>query len=271
MRMIVASGELGKLGLINVGAYTEFLYRARRPEELDTALGGGIIFNQVPHQVDSVRLVGGGLVRSVRAMTGVWDQARPTEGSQAAFLDFEDGAAAVVVYSGYDHFISAELRTWLDPANRQEFVGTNGETRRRLRELTAKQSEASIVATSGYGAGRYDDVGGDLWQQELGNVMVSCERGDIRLVADGLMIYDDAGRRPLPISAEGGVRGRRDVIDEMVAAVRRGVPPAHNGRWAKATLAVCLAILQSSRERREIMVEHQVRTLDDSLLFTAGQ
>ncbi len=271
MRKIVASGELGKLGLINVGAYTEFLYRARRPEELDTALGGGIIFNQVPHQVDSVRLVGGGMVRSVRAMTGIWDPARPTEGSQAAFLDFEDGAAAVVVYSGYDHFMSSELRTWLDPANRREFAGSNGDTRRRLREVTANKDEASLVATSGYGAGRYDDVGGDLWQQELGNMIVSCERGDIRLLADGLMIYDDAGRRPLPIAAEGGVRGRRDVIDEMVAAVRRDVPPAHNGRWAKATLAVCLAILQSSRERREVMVEHQVPTLDDSLLLADSQ
>jgi phthalate 4,5-cis-dihydrodiol dehydrogenase len=271
MRTIVASGELGKLELINVGAYTEFLYRARRPEELDTALGGGIMFNQVPHQVDAVRLVGGGLVRSVRATTGVWDPARPTEGSQAAFLDFEDGAAAVLVYSGYDHFMSSELRAWIDPASSQPFAGTNGETRRQLRDLTATQDEAALVATSGYGAGRYDDVGGDLWQQELGHMIVSCTCGDIRLMADGLMIYSDEGRRPLPIAAEGGVRGRRDVIDEMVAAVTRGIPPAHNGRWAKATLAVCLAILQSSRERREILVEHQVPTLDASLLFAAGQ
>jgi phthalate 4,5-cis-dihydrodiol dehydrogenase len=85
------------------------------------------------------------------------------------------------------------------------------------------------------------------------------------------MIYADEGRRPLPIAAEGGVRGRRDVIDEIIAAVTRGIPPAHNGRWAKATLAVCLAILQSSRERREVVVEHQVPTLDASLLFAAGQ
>ena len=266
MRTIVASGELGRLGLVNVGAYTEFLYRARRPEELDTALGGGIIFNQVPHQVDAVRLVGGGLVRSVRAMTGVWDRARPTEGSQAAFLEFEDGAAAVIVYSGYDHFSSGELRTWIDPSRRQEFAGHHGEARRRLREMTSTTDEASLVAASGYGSDRYGDVGGDLWQQELGHMIASCERGDIRLVADGLIIYDDDGRRSLPIDGAGGVRGRRDVIDEMVAGITRGVPPAHGGRWAKATLAVCLAILQSSRERREVMVDHQVPTRDDSLL-----
>jgi phthalate 4,5-cis-dihydrodiol dehydrogenase len=271
MRRIVATGELGRVRLINVGAYTEFLYRARRPEELDTTLGGGIIFNQVPHQVDAVRLVGGGMVRSVRATVGVWDPNRPTEGSCAAFLDFADGAAAVLVYSGYDHFMSSELRTWIDSVKREEFPFSNGQTRRRLRELTATRDEASLVASSGYGAGRYEDVGGDLWQQELGHMVVSCERGDIRLVADGLVIYDDQGRRPLPIAAEGGVRGRRDVIDEVIAAVRRGIPPAHNGRSAKATLEVCLAILRSSQQRCEVMLAHQVPTFDDSLLLADGQ
>jgi phthalate 4,5-cis-dihydrodiol dehydrogenase len=266
MRRIVASGELGRLGLINVGAYTEFLYRARRPEELDTALGGGIIFNQVPHQVDAVRLVGGGLVRSVRSATGVWDPERPTEGSCAAFLNFEDGAAAVLVYNGYDHFMSLELRSWIDPAKRQEPQLSHGQTRRRLRELTVEQEEAALVATSGYGSSRYAEVGGDLWQQELGHMIVSCERGDVRLVGDGLLIYDDEGRRALPIAGEGGVRGRRDVIDEIVAGVTQGRPLIHDGRWGKATMAVCLAILQSARERREVMVDHQVPTADASLL-----
>ena len=67
--------------MINSFNYTNFLYRPRRPEELDTAQGGGILFNQVPHQIDIARLLGGGLVRSVRAQTTVLDPARPTEGS----------------------------------------------------------------------------------------------------------------------------------------------------------------------------------------------
>jgi phthalate 4,5-cis-dihydrodiol dehydrogenase len=265
-RQIVASGELGRLGIINVAAYTEFLYRARRPEELDTARGGGIIFNQVPHQIDAVRLIGGGLVRSVRAVTGVWDRERPTEGSYAAFLDFEDGAAATLVYSGYDHFMSAEFRTWLDPGSRREFSPGHGQTRQRLRELTRDRDEASLVANSGYGSGRYDDVAGDLWQQELGNVIVSCERGDIRLVADGLIAYGDEGKREVPIPVQpGGVRGRADVISEIVAGARDERPLVHDGRWGKATLAVCLAILESSRARREVLVSHQVPTVDAGL------
>ena len=46
--------------MINAQYYTDFLYRPRRPEELDTARGGGAVFNQAAHQVDIVRLLGGG-------------------------------------------------------------------------------------------------------------------------------------------------------------------------------------------------------------------
>lgn len=53
MREIIASGELGKLGMINTWNYTNFLHRPRRPEELDTSLGGDILFNRVPHQVET--------------------------------------------------------------------------------------------------------------------------------------------------------------------------------------------------------------------------
>ena len=53
------------------------------------------MFNQAAHQVDIVRLIGGGMVKTVRAATGAWDVERPTEGAYAALLMFEDGAFAV--------------------------------------------------------------------------------------------------------------------------------------------------------------------------------
>ena len=89
--------------------FTDFLYRPRRPEELDSTKGGGAIYNQAPHQVEMVRLIGGGLVKSVRAATGNWDPARPTEGAYSAFLTFEDGTFASLAYSGYAHFDSDEF------------------------------------------------------------------------------------------------------------------------------------------------------------------
>src|SRR6516225_765606 len=74
-REIIARGEVGALRMINAQYYTDFLYRPRRPEELVTAEGGGVIFSQAAHQVDIVRLLGGGKVVSVRASTGAWDSA----------------------------------------------------------------------------------------------------------------------------------------------------------------------------------------------------
>ena len=100
--------------------YTDFLYRPRRPEELDTAQGGGAVFNQAAHQVDIVRLLGGGRVKSVRAATGAWDATRPTEGAYSALLTFEGGAFASLTYDGYGHFDSDELMGWIGESGQQK-------------------------------------------------------------------------------------------------------------------------------------------------------
>src|ERR687886_2198660 len=113
MRALVQSGELGPLRMINTWHFNEFMYRPRMPHELDPARGGNVIFNQGPHQVDIVRLIGGGLVRIVRAMTGIWDPARRSEGAYCAYLEFEDGTPATLVYNGYGHFDSAEFSQWV--------------------------------------------------------------------------------------------------------------------------------------------------------------
>jgi phthalate 4,5-cis-dihydrodiol dehydrogenase len=42
----------------------------------------------------------------------MWDPARPTEGAYSAFMTFEDGAFASLVYSGYAHFDSDEFCNW---------------------------------------------------------------------------------------------------------------------------------------------------------------
>lgn len=258
MRRIIESGELGLLRLINISAYTPFLYRPRRPEELDTSKGGGIIYNQVPHQVDAARLLGGGRVRSVRAIAGAWDPARPTEGAYAALLQFEDGAAAALVYSGYDHFDTLEFRVSVND-ERSRPLDTHGRTRQVLAGAKTPEGEFQLLAEQGYG-GSGRPVGGrgtgDLFQAELGLTIVSCERGDLRPVSDGLLVYDDAGKRAVPVvSGPGGGRGA--VIDELYAGVMHDRPLVHHGRWGRATLEVCLAILESSRTQRQVYLSHQ--------------
>ena len=85
-REIIDSGVYGAVKMITALNYTDFLYRPRRPEELDTQAGGGVIHSQATHQIDIVRLLGGGLVQSVRAHTGAWDASRPTEGAYGGWL-----------------------------------------------------------------------------------------------------------------------------------------------------------------------------------------
>jgi predicted dehydrogenase len=70
IRRIVLRGNLGPLRAINMWAYTNWMLRPREAHEVDDSLGGGIVWRQAPHQLETIRWLGGGLVRSVRAVTG---------------------------------------------------------------------------------------------------------------------------------------------------------------------------------------------------------
>jgi phthalate 4,5-cis-dihydrodiol dehydrogenase len=252
MRDIIARGELGKLGLINSFNYTNFLYRPRRPEELDTAKGGGILFNQVPHQIDTARLLAGGVVKSVRALASVLDPSRPTEGSCAALLQFEGGAAASLVYSGYDHFDSDEWHFGVSERGAPKPIA-HGAARRSLEK--AQDETKARTETFAYG-----NAASALppHQPHFGITIVTCANGDMRASADGVTIYGRDGVREIPIPRGGSMPGRREVLDDLAAAIRTGRRPVHDGRWGKATVEVALAILRSSREGRDVMLEHQV-------------
>ena len=253
---IIASGELGRLGMITALNFTEFLYRPRRPEELATAKGGGAVFNQGAHQIDIIRMLGGGLVRSVRASTGAWDPGRPTEGAYAAHLTFEDGAFATAVYSGYGHFDSDEFCGWIgelgSPKDRRRF----GSVRRMLGE-NRFGSETALKEARNYGGTAYAPTASnpDRRHQHFGFLLASCEHGDLRPVPEGLMIYGDEDERLERLAVP--AIPRAEVIDELYEAVIDGRAPRHSGEWAMATLEVCLAILTSAAEQREVRLQHQ--------------
>jgi phthalate 4,5-cis-dihydrodiol dehydrogenase len=252
MRLMISSGALGRLGMIHTFNYTNFLYRPRRPEELDTAQGGGILFNQVPHQIDIVRLLAGGLVRSVRAQTTALDPTRPTEGSCAALLQFENGAAGSLVYSGYDYFDSDEWHFSVSERGMPKTIDP-GAARRALKNTADEVRARTETFAYGYGSSDFPPH-----QPHFGITIATCERGELRASADGLIQYDDNG--PMKINIEQGpvMPGRREVLNEMGQALRLGIRPTRDGRWGKATLEVALAMLQSAREDREIKLEHQV-------------
>jgi phthalate 4,5-cis-dihydrodiol dehydrogenase len=248
-RQIIEAGTYGRVRMITAVNFTDFLYRPRRAEELDTERGGGAVFNQAAHQVDIARLLGGGRVKTVRAMTGDWDPSRPTEGAYSALLAFEDGAFASLTYSGYGHFDSDEFMNWVGELGQKKNPESYGAARKGL-----KGNEADVKNARNYGGNAYARTVSQL-HQHFGALIVSCEKADLRPLPDGVMVYADAEKRfePLPAPAV----PRAEVIDELYDAVVAGRPPLHGGAWAMATLEACLAILESARAKKEVALSHQ--------------
>jgi phthalate 4,5-cis-dihydrodiol dehydrogenase len=253
LRDLIESGEFGAVRMINAIDYTDYLYRPRRPEELDTAKGGGAVFNQAAHQVDIVRLIGGGRVTSVRAATGAWDPARPTEGAYAALLTFANGAFASLTYSGYGHFDSDEFQGWIGEMGQQKkpYAGAS-----RPRFASA-QEETAFKNARNYGGQDYRPPGAQaVVHQHFGTLLVSCERADLRALPNGVMIYQNGAARLEALAPPAVPRG--EVVDELYRAVVNGEAPLHNGAWAMATLEVVLGILRSALDGSDVKLRHQV-------------
>ena len=75
-------------------------------------------------------------------------------------------------------------------------------------------------------------------------------------------MYADDGRREEPVPLGRAAPDKGKVVDELYDAIRLDRPPLHDGRWGTATLEVCLAIVESSRTRRDALLSHQVPTRD---------
>lgn len=267
MRKIINSGRYGQLRALNIWSYSDWMLRPRTADELDINQGGGIPYRQGPHQVDTVRLLGGGLVRSVRAQTGDWMKERSIPGYYSAFLEFENGMPATIVHNGYGYFVAAELVPW----GEDKLVYTaqqRGEIRRQLRART--RDETADKQSIRIGGSRekeyfYEDAGKPWVPEDMGFAIASLDRADLRQSQFGVFVHDDFGKHDIPVIAPDmtGMVQRRAELEELYDAVVHGRPLWHDGRWGMATLEVCLAMLQSARERREIMLSHQMPVRDD--------
>jgi phthalate 4,5-cis-dihydrodiol dehydrogenase len=262
IREIVQSGELGRLRMLHYWYFSDWLYRPRTAEELNPSLGGGVTWRQGPHQFDILRTIAGGMVRSVRAMTGMWDESRPVVGCHAAYLEFEDGTAATAVYSGYDHFHSRELTFGVGEARAAAELSTHAQARKTLRQLASGEAETALKRAQRYGgASRAGRAAGTAPRRSAtwvlgGPLIVTFDQGDVRLTPGGLRIYSDEDTWEIPISRE--TDGRHGIVSQMYEAVVHGRRPSANGLWGKATVEVLLAVLASARERREVFLSHQV-------------
>ncbi len=254
-RKIAESGDLGRLGMILTFNYTDFLLRPRRPEELDTERGGGIAFNQLSHQIDMARVMAGSPVRSLRANTGILDAARPTEGHASVFVEFESGAAASIVYSGYDFFDSDEFHDWTAESGVSKRSDGHGLARRLLR--TDGRSERERRTLMGYGSRDFPSA--CARQPHFGSFIATFERGDIRITPEGLDVFDEDGRRSIPIEPAGVMPGHANVLSALWKAMRHNEPCMHDAQWGRDTLEIILAVLHSARERREVSLDQGLR------------
>ena len=250
-RELIASGAYGRLRMVTAFNFTDFLYRPRRPEELDTARGGGAVHNQAAHHVDIARFLAGGRATSVRAQTGAWDAARPTEGAYSALVTFEDGAFATLTYSGYAHFDSDEFTGWIGEGGQKKDPNVYGAARRAL-----VGDEQQLKDARNYGGAEQARPAAQLGHQHFGVLIASCEQADLRPLSEGVWIYAD-GERKLDALPAPKVQ-RAEVIDELYAAVAEDRPPLHDGAWALATTEICLAILESARQQREVTLRNQI-------------
>jgi len=256
IREIVANGRLGKVIQINSWNSNDWLQRPRLASEVDTSVGGGIVFRQGPHMIDIIRYIGGGMVRSVRAITGRNDKNFNTEGDYTAFLEFENGCAATGVFNGYGFFDAAELTWGIGEGGKrlpEEDTGRHAPGERLKGAVDMAYKYANPRTTEERATRERSS------QSFFGITIVACEHGVIRQSPNGLFIYSENGREEIPCGKD---EGRAAELKSLQAAITENRPPFLDGRWGKATLEVCLAMLQSSKERSEITLSHQVPSVD---------
>jgi predicted dehydrogenase len=265
IQKLVNSGEVGKLHALTSMNFNEFNHRSRLTSEL--AATNGPLFNQGPHQIDIIRQIAGGMVKSVRASTFI-DGVTGIEGGYIGYLEFENGVAATVMYDGRALFDSAELFWWLGESGQPRDPTLVAKRRRnfleiaklspdeREKRLAAEKEHGRYGATGPGAAPKYEGKVEDLKQPFFGLLIVSCENATIRQSPDGLYVYNEKGRNEIVLKRE--LRGRLAELNELYESITENREPFHSGAWGTATLEVCFGIMESAKTHRDVPMRRQV-------------
>ena len=241
MREIVGrAASSGRLRMIANLVYGDFLYRPRRPEELDTARGGGIMYNQIPHQIEIARALDGGPLRSVRAVTGVWDAPRPTEGAMTALLRVRRRRRGV-----------AHLQRLRPLRHRRAALVDrrvrHAETARRLRcrapraarRRRARTRETRAEGGLGVRRTRRDAARRRARRTSRTSAFCSCRASAATCVPRATACSSTATTACASCRCGRGARTRTRtrVLDELYDAVATGSRRCHDGAWGTETVA----------------------------------
>ncbi|MEH6526437.1 MAG: Gfo/Idh/MocA family oxidoreductase [Sneathiella sp.] len=239
---LIRSGKFGRLRMLRSSYATDFMYRPRREEELKTKDGGGVVFSQGAHQIDIARLLSGGLVKHVTALTGSWDTSRSSEGAYAALLEFENGICANLTYSGYGHYDSDEQHGWISELGITKDPSSYGGARRKLNTLPPDISEEFLKEERTFG--RASPLPASTDNEHFGELFLSLDRADIQVTPRELRIYGDDKREVIPVDLEHG--SRAGIMEAIWQMARENNAPIQNAQWGHATLEVCHGILNAA-------------------------
>jgi phthalate 4,5-cis-dihydrodiol dehydrogenase len=239
MAKIARSGRLGKVVQIDSWLFNDWLRRPRLESELDETAGEGFILRQAPHLVDIATFIAGGRAARVRAMSGKWDPAIPAEGNCAALIGFEDGAFASLSMNGYGYFDGSELTFG---------ISVFGEKRERK---VPRPRGAPLSTKEKFSVAPAERTQGKA-QPFFGLTIVSCERGVMRQSPEGLLVYTDEGCEEIALPEN---PGRAAELYELRDAVREKRDVFPNGEWGKRNLEICLAVMRSAREGKDVVLE----------------
>ncbi|MCR9213754.1 MAG: Gfo/Idh/MocA family oxidoreductase [Proteobacteria bacterium] len=255
---LIRTGKYGRLRMLKASYYTDFMYRPRRPEELKTSDGGGVIFSQGAHQIDIARLLAGGLVDKVAAFTGNWDKSRSSEGAYSALMQFKNGVCANLTYSGYAHYDSDENADWIGELGTKKSADDYGLARKNLGNIPEGMDEADLK--DGRTFGRAELLPASIENEHFGDLLLSLDHADIRVTPGKLKIYGDDFRETVPVDRGSG--SRSGVMDAIWQMVREDRAPMQDARWGHASLEVCHGILEAAKTGTWKDMEEQVSVPD---------
>ncbi|HTE85624.1 MAG TPA: hypothetical protein VK821_12915 [Dehalococcoidia bacterium] len=195
---------------------------------------------------------------------------RPIPGYYAGYMEFEDGTPVTLVHNGYGYFLGAELVPWGVSAQRYN-LDQRLQVRKEMETGTRnEEADKQDLRIGGEAEDRefrrYTPAGKPWVPEDLGLLIVSCERGDIRHSAHGLYVYDDDGIHDIDLTPDrimGGSGQRRAELEEFYEAVRGGATLHHDGNWGMGTLEATLALMASAKAHKEVQLTHQVALSPD--------
>jgi phthalate 4,5-cis-dihydrodiol dehydrogenase len=260
---MIHQGIFGQVRMIQMLNYTDFLYRPRRTEELDSSQGGGVVYSQAAHHLDIAKLLGGSYVKTITAQTGNWDPSRSTEGAYSAQLKFENGCFASLTYSGYGLYDSDELCGNFSELGFHKNELMTGKAKKILEASLAMGLSEADLKRKNSNLKMNQEIQSPDTHEHFGMILVSCDSADLKIMPDQLLIYETQGIRKIPFAKP--TIPRENVFKELLQ-IWQGRTALHDAKWGLSTMELVAGLLESAKQQTIYTTHYQSPMQLDALL-----